>query len=188
MLTGFCVNLPFLHGPSGTPVPTNNPVIIRVNKNLSLFIRKTPRKSKRKSEDQTSAEQDRADGVAEEADRFVSPPVGVAELQTNSVIERVEERELFSGHHVENEVGKIGGGESERERLMDHRHRKGIEDEPDEGMCEGSVIGAIADQPKNDKGDQSDGGGRLIFVYGFAKSESENEIDDERQKHGPERH
>ena len=36
LLTGFCVNLPFLHGPSGTPVPTNNPVIIRVNKNLSL--------------------------------------------------------------------------------------------------------------------------------------------------------
>ena len=40
LLTGFCANLPFLHGPSGTPVPTNNPVIIRVNKNLRFAAEK----------------------------------------------------------------------------------------------------------------------------------------------------
>ena len=155
---------------------------------IIVILPKNPVKSDGKSEDQPSAEQDRADGVADESDHLVRRFVGVTELQANAVIERIEERELFSGHDVEDEVGQISNGEAERKFLIDHGSREGIKEKPDERMREGSVVGAIPDQPKNDEGDQPDRGRRLIFIDGFTKSEPEKEVNDDCQKHGFERH
>ena len=145
-------------------------------------------RSTRKSYQDSSGKKEGTDSVADPSDDLIRRFVGIAELQAEAAIERIEERDLFSVCDVEDQMRKVSGGKSESERFMDHADRKGIENKRHERMCESTMVGTVAYDPKDQKSNKTDDGGRRCFVYGTADSEIEKQINEKRRKYCFHRH